>query len=265
MEVIVSSEGGEHEFVPVDKIVFSKVDYLHLEVLPSFTALCKDMIAIEMPELKTLRLYEIPKLQYLCPPESNHNSMIQSLFHNKGPTQLLCLRNLTSVWVEDCGKLKSVFSISMARHLIQLQRIYIERCDEMEVIVSNEGEHEIVPANNIVFPKVHQLRLEELPSFTALCKDMIAIEMPELKSLKLQRSEAPTYRSPSDGMSLRPARALPFSAQAGREAHLDGRHQYSASVSQPRRHARKISSEMHYNQTTILFGQELKMEKKPDS
>ncbi|KAL6997732.1 hypothetical protein U1Q18_007857 [Sarracenia purpurea var. burkii] len=152
MEVIVSSEGGEHEIVPAaDKIVFPKLQYLRLQSLPSFTALCKDMIAIEMPELKTLELWEIPKLQYIwCPPESNHNSVIQSLFHNKG--------------------------------------IWIWNCDEMEVIVSSEGgEHEIVPAaDKFVFPKLHELRLEELPSFTALCKDMIAIEMPELKSLYLR-------------------------------------------------------------------------------
>ncbi|KAL6997731.1 hypothetical protein U1Q18_007856 [Sarracenia purpurea var. burkii] len=85
MEVIVSSEGGEHEIVPAaDKIVFPKVQELRLISLRSFTALCKDMIAIEMPELKTLALKFIPKLQYLwCPPESNHNSVIQSLFHNK--------------------------------------------------------------------------------------------------------------------------------------------------------------------------------------
>ncbi|KAL6997728.1 hypothetical protein U1Q18_007853 [Sarracenia purpurea var. burkii] len=85
MEVIVSSEGGEHEIVPAaDKIVFPKVQYLNLHKLPSFTALCKDMIAIEMPELETLYLRHIPKSQYIwCPPESNHNSVIQSLFHNK--------------------------------------------------------------------------------------------------------------------------------------------------------------------------------------
>ncbi|KAL6981436.1 hypothetical protein U1Q18_023066 [Sarracenia purpurea var. burkii] len=36
-----------------------------------------------MPELKTLYLRKIPWLQYLCPPESNHNSVIQLLFHDK--------------------------------------------------------------------------------------------------------------------------------------------------------------------------------------
>ncbi|KAL6997583.1 hypothetical protein U1Q18_007710 [Sarracenia purpurea var. burkii] len=199
MEVIVSSEGGEHEILPTDRIVFPKVDYLHLEGLPSFTALCKDMIVIEMPELNSLYLREIPKLQYLCPPKSNHNSVIQSLFHNKGPTQLVCLRNLTSVQVSSCPKLKSMFSISMARHLIQLQSIVIYECDEMEVIVSSEGgEHEIVPVDKIVFPKVHALKLVYLRSFTALCKDMIAIEMPELKTLELDDIPKLQYLCPPE-------------------------------------------------------------------
>ncbi|KAL6997729.1 hypothetical protein U1Q18_007854 [Sarracenia purpurea var. burkii] len=106
MEVIVSSEGGEHEIVPAaDKIVFPKVQYLRLQSLPSFTALCKDMIAIEMPELKSLYLGHIPKFQYIwCPPESNHNSVIQSLFHNKDNLtsierlRLLDMDNLIEIW-----------------------------------------------------------------------------------------------------------------------------------------------------------------------
>ncbi|KAL6997719.1 hypothetical protein U1Q18_007845 [Sarracenia purpurea var. burkii] len=104
-----------------------------------------------------------------------------------GSTLLACFHNLTRVEVEDCPKLKSMFSVSLARHLIQLRSIRIWDCEEMEVIVSSEGgEHEIVPAaDKIVFPKVHTLHLISLRSFTALCKDMIAIEMPELETLFL--------------------------------------------------------------------------------
>ncbi|KAL7194750.1 hypothetical protein ACSBR1_035062 [Camellia fascicularis] len=58
----------------------------------------------------------------------------------------------------------------------------------MEEIVSSEGgEHEIaaIATDKIEFPKLKELRLEDLPSFTAICKAMNAIELPQLSSLTL--------------------------------------------------------------------------------
>ncbi|KAL7194711.1 hypothetical protein ACSBR1_035032 [Camellia fascicularis] len=88
MEVIVSNEGGEHEIAAVvtDKIEFPKLKYLGLFGLPSFTAFCKAMNAIELPQLEDLVLREIPKLGCLCPAsavESNYDAYIQPLFDNK--------------------------------------------------------------------------------------------------------------------------------------------------------------------------------------
>ncbi|KAL6997744.1 hypothetical protein U1Q18_007869 [Sarracenia purpurea var. burkii] len=244
MEVIVSSEGGEHEIVPADKIVFPKVDYLHLWALPSFTALCKDMIAIEMPELKTLELCGIPKLQYLCPPESNHDSVIQSLFHNKvnlisiedlklfamdnlieiwpGELQVgeghpaiafSCLKklkleilpklthvwannsacsqgfhNLISVSVQMCDSLRNLFSYSMAKHLVKLQELEITECEVIEAIIAHEQEvDEEIRTNKIVLHKLNKLQLQGLPSFAGFYDAPIAIVLPELKELHIEK------------------------------------------------------------------------------
>ncbi|KAF7145243.1 hypothetical protein RHSIM_Rhsim04G0089800 [Rhododendron simsii] len=99
--------------------------------------------------LKTLYLSELPQLKHLW----------------KGPTQLACVRNLTYVTVD--------------------------RCPKLEVIVSNSnggGEHEIEAARedeDIVFPKLEELYLYNLPNFTGFCKGMNAIRMPQLKRLDL--------------------------------------------------------------------------------
>ncbi|CAL5423032.1 unnamed protein product [Camellia sinensis] len=120
--------------------------------------------------LKVLKIEDLPKLTNLW----------------KGPTQLVWLGNLTSVRVWRCEKLESMFSLFIARELVQLQDLSIECCDMMEIIVSSEGgEHEIA-TDKIEFPKLKQLRLRNLPSFTAICKAMNIIELPQLSYLVLQ-------------------------------------------------------------------------------
>ncbi|THF96713.1 hypothetical protein TEA_002037 [Camellia sinensis var. sinensis] len=113
----------------------------------------------------------------------------------KGPTQLVWLGNLTSVAVSCCRKLESMFSLSIARDLVQLKDLSVVFCEMMEEIVSSEGgEHEIaaIATDKIEFPKLKELRLESLPSFTGICKAMNAIELPQLSSLTL--SNMPTLK-----------------------------------------------------------------------
>ncbi|XP_028058089.1 disease resistance protein SUMM2-like isoform X3 [Camellia sinensis] len=106
----------------------------------------------------------------------------------KGPTQLVWLGNLTSVKVRGCHKLESMFSLSIAGGLVQLQDLMILNCPMMEEIVSSEGgEHEIaaIATDKIEFPKLKILDLQRLQSFIGICKAMNAIELPQLSSLTL--------------------------------------------------------------------------------
>ncbi|XP_057486919.1 disease resistance protein At4g27190-like isoform X2 [Actinidia eriantha] len=125
--------------------------------------------------LEDLKLWTLPKLTHLW----------------KGPTQLVWLCNLRSVHVGNCKNLEFVFSIYIARNLVQLEQLDIRFSDKMEVIVSSEGagEHEIeatTAANKIEFPKLTQLHLTFLPSLTTICRAVdIAIVLPRLNELEL--------------------------------------------------------------------------------
>ncbi|XP_057489461.1 probable disease resistance protein At5g63020 [Actinidia eriantha] len=122
--------------------------------------------------LEDLGLYGLPELTHLW----------------KGPTQLVWLCNLRSVSVYDCDNLESVFSIYIARNLVQLEQLDIQFSRKMKVIVSSEGarEHGIKAANKIEFPKLTQLRLTFLPSLTTICRAVdIAIVLPRLNELEL--------------------------------------------------------------------------------
>ncbi|KAI7997427.1 Disease resistance protein [Camellia lanceoleosa] len=95
---------------------------------------------------------------------------------------------LKYVEVRDCPQPESMFSLSIARDLVQLQDLSIDCCEMMEEIVSSEGgEHEIaaIATDKIEFPKLKKLRLDYLPSFTGICKAMNAIQLPQLSSLSL--------------------------------------------------------------------------------
>ncbi|KAF7139348.1 hypothetical protein RHSIM_Rhsim07G0168300 [Rhododendron simsii] len=153
--------------------------------------------------LKTLYLSILPELMHLW----------------KGPTQLACLRNLTDVTVYRCPKLEyCVFSLAIARNLMQLQNITLQDCDQLEVIVSNigGGEHEIASAaaaaeedeDEIQFPKLTSLKLHYLPNFTGFCKPMNAVKLPQLKHLELEDVPKINFLWPTSqtnyGITVRP-------------------------------------------------------------
>ncbi|CAL5349217.1 unnamed protein product [Camellia sinensis] len=208
LEVLISSEeeGDEKEIASTTeataKIVFPKLEDLYLHDLSSFTAICKAMNGIELLQLNTLKLSQMPKLNSFCNTSDSNYDTTQPLFNKvafsalrKGPTQLVRLRNLTFLKLERCDKLESMFSLSIARDLMQLKILRVSKCSKLEVLISSEEEgdqNEIASTtteatDKIVFPKLEDLYLHDLPSFTAICKAMNGIELLQLNTLKLSQ------------------------------------------------------------------------------
>ncbi|KAI8540360.1 hypothetical protein RHMOL_Rhmol09G0257100 [Rhododendron molle] len=176
---LVSMIGAGHGICDLDKDGFkllSKLKVFKCLDLECLINTSDDQLKKEaFCALKTLNLEHLPQLKYLW----------------KGPTQLGCLRNLTRVWINKCPKLGCyVFSLAIARNLVQLHRLGVWSCSELEVIVSDGGgEHEIEAAgedDDIVFPKLEFLSLNRLPNFTGFGRGMNAIRMPQLKRLHLE-------------------------------------------------------------------------------
>ncbi|CAL5423026.1 unnamed protein product [Camellia sinensis] len=169
LEYLINTADG------VPQSAFPVLEFLHLRELHNFKGITSHECRLPnkaFSALKVLKLYHLYKLRNLW----------------KGPTQLVWLGNLTTVDVMSCGKLESMFSLSIARDLVQLQDLMILNCPMMEEIVSSEGgEHEIaaIATDKIEFPKLKRLNLDYLPSLTAICKAMNAIELPQLSSLSL--------------------------------------------------------------------------------
>ncbi|CAN6583096.1 unnamed protein product [Malus baccata var. baccata] len=99
-------------------------------------------------------------------------------------TEEVVLPNLTSLVVADCDRLTFVLSSSMARNLVQLQKLEITGCESMEEIVSTKeyGEEKI----DVMFCKLQHLNLEYLPKLSRFCSGSCNVQFPSLESLKLE-------------------------------------------------------------------------------
>ncbi|XP_028091539.1 probable disease resistance protein At4g27220 [Camellia sinensis] len=168
LEYLINTADG------VPQSAFPVLEFLELRHLENFKGITSHECRLPnkaFSALKVLRLEWLPELANLW----------------NGPTQPVWLGNLTSV-VVGCCSLESMFSLSIATDLVQLQDLSIVFCEMMEEIVSSEGgEHEIaaITTDKIEFPKLKKLHLRDLPSFTGICKAMNAIELPQLSSLSL--------------------------------------------------------------------------------
>ncbi|CAL5419953.1 unnamed protein product [Camellia sinensis] len=174
LEYVIETADG----VPVPQIAFPVLQLLHLENLEKLKKICHGQLPEEaFSALTELELRDLPALTHLW----------------KGPTQLVRLRNLTSLTLSNCDELESMFSLSIARDLMQLQKLSVTECRKMEVLISSEEEgdqNEIASTttettDKIVFPKLNDLYLRDLPSFTAICKAINGIELPQLNRLDL--------------------------------------------------------------------------------
>ncbi|KAL6997733.1 hypothetical protein U1Q18_007858 [Sarracenia purpurea var. burkii] len=185
-EVIVSSEGGEHEIVPTNKIVLPKLNELQLRSLPSFTGFYDAPIAIVLPELKKLHLEKIPKLQYLCGAlKGNCYRVIQSLFHNQ--VNLTSIEDLTLqdmdnlieiwpgelqaklkyLWVSKCQKLPNIlFSSNLIECMHDLEDIEVISCQSVEVAFDLGGLDVGEGHPAIALSCLKNLELKSLPKLT---------------------------------------------------------------------------------------------------
>ncbi|KAG5551747.1 hypothetical protein RHGRI_009983 [Rhododendron griersonianum] len=81
--------------------------------------------------------------------------------HSEDSTGFLQLENIHLANPLEVCKLKYLFSPSLARGLVGLKRLEIERCMDMEGVIGNEGEEDIIP---ITFSLLNDLTLKSLPN-----------------------------------------------------------------------------------------------------
>ena len=97
-----------------------------------------------------------------------------------------CCQTLTTLTLEECsGNLKFLFSDSMVKSLVLLEKLEIQNCKSIEGIINTKelrGEGRVV---NMVFPKLINLQLKGLPNLMQFASGN-SVEFPSLTQLSIQ-------------------------------------------------------------------------------
>ncbi|KAM4110287.1 hypothetical protein ACB094_03G183600 [Castanea mollissima] len=122
-------------------------------------------------QLRYLTLNNLPKLKHVW---------------TMDPEAILTFQNLRQVKVSKCETLKSLFPVSVAKSLEQLESLDIDNCGLMEEIVALEEELE---TTKFVFPRITSLSLQLLPELKCFYRGKHTSEWPSLKSLTIHKCD----------------------------------------------------------------------------
>ncbi|XP_031276696.1 uncharacterized protein LOC116135131 [Pistacia vera] len=92
------------------------------------------------------------------------------------------LRNLTSIRIEECSKLKNLFTPSIVKSLVKLSSLAIEGCSTLHEIITNE---EASVVQRIVFPSLSSLLLGRLDNIACFSSGLYSIEFPVLETFNI--------------------------------------------------------------------------------
>uniref|UniRef100_A0A2N9GRD6 Uncharacterized protein n=1 Tax=Fagus sylvatica TaxID=28930 RepID=A0A2N9GRD6_FAGSY len=120
------------------------------------------------PILESLTLEYLSNLK-----EIHHGQFPERSFSG---AQLACFGNLTFLCLDACHRLKNVFSLSIARGLVQLQELFIRECTDMEEIFSKGGQDEKA-FDMIKFPQLKCVGLGYVPRLIGFCTFVDPIDL----------------------------------------------------------------------------------------
>ncbi|KAL5743188.1 hypothetical protein ACOSP7_029920 [Xanthoceras sorbifolium] len=167
------SEKQVHQNESFPRIKFTQLRTLTLECLPQLTSFgfnatttgirSQEIVAEdEAGGLKSLFSQNVllPSLENLKLSSIN----IECMWLDQLPAMSSCCQTLTSLTLEACsGSLKFVFSYSMVKSLVRLEKLEIRNCKSIERIIYTE---KVRGEGKVVFPKLINLHLQGLPQLT---------------------------------------------------------------------------------------------------
>ncbi|KAL5562870.1 hypothetical protein UlMin_032617 [Ulmus minor] len=215
-EVVFTNERGEGR---LEKILFPKLKYLELEDLPNLKRFCTGD-CIECPSLLKLEIENcgVPR-NFIS---SNEEEVEGPFFNEKVSFPILenlrlkrmnlkilwadqlsitsfGMPNLKRLYVSDCDSLSHLFSLDVARSLLQLEELQLRDCkDTEEELVTKEPIEEETPIK--IFPKLKNLELYNLQNIRRFCAGC-CIEFPSLTNMMINGRNAAMITDSCNGAS----------------------------------------------------------------
>ncbi|KAF3660618.1 putative disease resistance protein-like [Capsicum annuum] len=194
-----------------DVIKFPKLYRLELGYLLRLTHFFSDTVeGIEFSLLREMHFWSIPTFQNFWPTADNAITDSNPLFNEKvscpnlevlnlqgaGSITALCSHQLPTAYFSKlvtlevlwCGKLRNLMSPSVARSLVNLQRLRIIGCQSMEeVITEEEQQGDEIMCNEPLFPRLEKLKLENLRKLGHFILTKQALEFPFLREVEIHK------------------------------------------------------------------------------
>ena len=98
-----------------------------------------------------------------------------------GSQGIITFAKLHTIEIEGCSNLKSVFSTSVAKALLQLEKLGIKYCASVEEIIARE--EGIETTTLFIFPQLTTLKLQNLPVLKSFYPGKHILDWPLLKYL----------------------------------------------------------------------------------
>ncbi|KAH9802695.1 hypothetical protein KPL71_001495 [Citrus sinensis] len=128
---------------------------------------------LSFPSLETLRFSDLPELECIW----------------KGPSQFINPQNLSILSVENCPKLRRIFSTTLARHLSKLEVLSIEWCSALEQIIVQDDEEEEQHQQAACFSNLLEITIYDCDNLKSLFHVNVARDLQQLKKLDIARCE----------------------------------------------------------------------------
>ncbi|KAG8372007.1 hypothetical protein BUALT_Bualt12G0021900 [Buddleja alternifolia] len=189
MEEVFSNDGEEGH------ITFPKLKKLSLANLPRLTTFCK---GIDCPVLTQMDIIDCPKLASFVSSIGNCNQKVTF-----GSLQTLDIRgheNISNLWchkippgffsklielnINKCGSIRSLFSSSMVRNLVNLKTLSIRNCNEIVKVIGDDEEN-VCENSQLIFPSLEELWLRSLPNLVNFCGWRCALQLSSLSNINI--------------------------------------------------------------------------------
>ncbi|KAL3750208.1 hypothetical protein ACJRO7_011229 [Eucalyptus globulus] len=157
-----------------EKLAFPKLEELHIKGVQQKELWNSKILMESFCCLKTLQVKQCHNLVNVIP-----SFMSERLLHY-----------MESLTVEECPRLRNLFTMSMAKSLGQLQYLGLSGCGEMEYIVTKEDQKSEEAIDKIVIPQLVTLYLHNMPKLRSFCQGKHISEWPSLKEFTIEDCKA---------------------------------------------------------------------------
>ncbi|KAK9950573.1 hypothetical protein M0R45_006057 [Rubus argutus] len=152
-----------------------------------------------LPHLRKLGLYRMRKLMHLGEDSSRPTSPnfpkleileLQECDSLKNLiSSAISFKNLTTLQVSFCKRLKYLITYSMAKSLMQLTKLEVVQCSSLREIVGNNEEQDDGDDSGIeiAFEQLKHLKLSVLPRLRGFCSRNYSVKFPSLETLSISK------------------------------------------------------------------------------